>query len=907
MTLLPGTRFGSYEILAKLGEGGMGLVYRARDLRLDRDVALKLLPEPFLADRDRLARFEREAKLLAQLHHPNIASIFGLEESDGTRALVMELVDGPTLAERIAEGPMPLDEGLAIARQIAEALEEAHEKGIIHRDLKPANVKLTPDGKVKVLDFGLAKAFDPSASGISSSPSGVATMMDSPTLTAAGTQLGVILGTAAYMSPEQARGKPVDRRADIWAFGVLLHEMLTGRRLFSGETVSDTLAEVLKTDPDLAALPHGTPPAVERLLRRCLVRDPRHRLQSIGDARIELEGAQDPETVSGATAPAVAAPPPSRASRAWRSLPWAIAGAALVTLFATMLGLGRSEAPASATASSTLEAAMLPPRGTAFDLRPMSPGPAALSADGRFVAFSAQGEDRRSRLFVRELATGETKQLAGTEGAQYPFWSPDARWIAFFTQVDRTLKKVQATGGTPQTICSANNGKGGTWNGDDVILFAAGPGTPVSRVAAGGGEPQPVTHLGAAHVNSHRHPRFLPDGRHFLFLARAANPSESRVMVGSIDQDAERELFPGATQAEYASGHLLFVRESTLMAQPFDLDALSVRGAALPVAEGVIEQPNAAIGMFSASSTGLLAFHSGDTEVGQRLAHVDRSGAALSPLGEPAQYRGPEFAPDGRRLVVTKSGPSDPGGDLWIVDLARDSWTRFTIDPAEDINPVWSRDGSRIFFANNREGPHSVYGKSLAGRGEAERIYSGPTMTIPASASPDGRTLLILQAGKSDDFDPWILDLATRQASPLPVRLGSGTRARFSPDGRWIAYESDASGPFEIFLVPFPGPGRQIQASSGGGVNPYWRSDGREIVFEDREGRVWATPVETEEETIRVGSPKLLFQAPPPERNASELAASPDHDRFVYVVPGVLGADNELHLVVNWPARLAVR
>jgi len=587
----------------------MGEVWRATDSKLGREVALKVLPEEFASDPDRYARFEREAKVLASLNHPNIAHLYGLESVSGTGTgadsdagtqvhfLVMELVEGEDLSERIARGAIPVDEAIPIALQITEALEAAHEQGIVHRDLKPANIKLRADGTVKVLDFGLAKAWQPESSDPSTSLS--------PTLTSPRTVEGMILGTAAYMAPEQAAGKPVDRRADIWAFGVVLWEILTGAKLFDGETTSHILASVLKDDPELSALPDDVPKRLTHLIGRCLRQKPSRRLQAIGDARVELQEILEQPQVE--IDPSVADEPNAVASKSRLAfLPWVVtAGLAIA------LGVGLLR-PAPDRESTVIEAVIPAPAGTAFDIRTIAPGAARLSPDGSKLVFAAQGEDRATRLWVHEISTGKARVLEDTKGAHYPFWSPDSRRVGFFTQSDRALKTINAGGGPAMTVCEAVFGKGGTWSSDGHILFAPGWATPIHRVSEDGGTSQAITSIDSEIHNSHRHPRMLPDGRRYLFLARGGNSSDSGVMLGSLEEDEPQKIMHSDSQAEYVAGHLLFVREGSLMARPVDPQSLEFTGPARSLAEGVISELGAAVALFSATSGGLLSYHIGD-------------------------------------------------------------------------------------------------------------------------------------------------------------------------------------------------------------------------------------------------------------------------------------------------------
>jgi Tol biopolymer transport system component len=889
----PGSRLGHYAIVAPLGAGGMGEVFRATDTRLGRDVALKRLPEAFASDPERLARFEREAKLLAALSHPNVATLFGLEQIEGQRVLAMELVPGEDLAERLRRGPLPVEEALRAGRQIAEALEAAHEKGIVHRDLKPANIKLVPDGSVKVLDFGLAKAWSGDDATTGREPG----LSQSPTLAHTGTAAGVILGTAAYMSPEQARGKAVDRRADIWAFGVVLFEMLSGRRLFDGDTVSDVLAAVLTREPDFAALPPGTPASVSDLLHRCLVREPRNRLQSIGDARIALQDAE----LTGASL-RLSGVARSQAAAAGRSLflsrlPWAVALALAVALVVVW----RRPLPAPDVISATIPA----PPGTGFDVRGRGPGPAALSPDGSRVAFAAQERDRATQLYVRALVDGRVTGYPGSEGAQFPFWSPDGRWIAFFSRSDGTLKRVPVEGGAPLTICRSLNGKGGSWGRDDVIVLAPSAGTALFRVPAAGGEPQPVTQL-SDRFNSHRHPRFLPDGRRFLFLARAPR-DENAVFLGSLDGTPPREVLRSVGQAEYASGQLVFVRESVLMAQPFDLARGAVTGEARPLADGVMEIKAAAFAAFSTSATGRIVFHSGETQAAVRIELRDRKGTVVETVGPPGFYRSPTFSPDGRRIATGgyAAGSSD-NYDVWLFERGRESATRLTSEPTEETEGAWTPDGRTIYYATNPNGPHDIYRKSVGGSGQAEPVVVAPGLQKPSSVSPDGRYLLF-NSEENERNVMKLLDLGSGRVQALregPFSSGYGV---VSPDGRWLAFESDETGHEEVFVTTFPQPGRTWAVSTDGGRYPAWRADGREIVYAALDGRVMAVTLTMGTEGIQVGTAIELFRTVAPQRDYPDWHMSPDGQRFAVVPTGVLEARNELRLIVNWPARLGSR
>jgi serine/threonine protein kinase len=663
----------------------MGEVYKARDTRLGRDVAIKVLPSSFAEEPERLARFRREAQILASLNHPNIAAIYGLEESDGRVALAMEFVPGEDLAERLRKGPIPFEEALAIARQIAEALEEAHEKGIVHRDLKPANVKLTPDGKVKVLDFGLAKALEGDSP--ASEPSG---LTRSPTRSRQMTEAGMILGTAAYMSPEQARGKAVDKKTDIWAFGVVLFEMLTGKQLFEGETASDVLAAVLTRQPDWAVLPPAAQGHVRALLHRCLERNPKQRLHDIADARIELA---EEETAL----PTMPRDAPARRATAW--LPWSVALLSIAaSVFWAVLG-GRSREDAS----RPLKLAVLPPSGLA------SSGHIDLSADGRQIVFTAAGTDGRPRLYVRSLDSLEARPLPGTEGADAPFFSPNGLSIGFFA--DKKLKRVDLAGGPARELAEAPEHRGGSWGSKDIIVFAPEGGGPIFKVPASGGAAVPVMKLDAAAQEvSHRWPRFLPDGKRFLFMSRKPKPpSHLAIEVGSVDGGARTRLVDSSSGGAFARGRLYFVRETTLLAQALDSRTLSLSGDPVPVAEDVWRNPiTDGLTAFSVASDGTVAYRLGGVARSQ-LTWLDRKGEQLGTVGSPATFGDVDLSPDGSRLLVDVVDLARDMSGLFVLDAATGMTTRVSFGTGNQAGGRYSPDGRSIVFSWDARGAFDLY------------------------------------------------------------------------------------------------------------------------------------------------------------------------------------------------------
>jgi len=817
----------------------MGQVWRATDTTLGRQVAIKILPDAFAANQERLARFEREAKTLASLNHPNIATIYGFEKSAGLHALVMELVDGDDLSQRIARGAIPIDEALPIARQIADALEAAHEHGVIHRDLKPANIKVRSDGTVKVLDFGLAKALDTTGAmlpGISQSPTFTTPAM---------TEAGMILGTAAYMSPEQAKGRPVDKRTDIWAFGCVLYEALTMQRAFGGATVAEVLAVILEREPDWSLLPAATPAGVRRLLRRCLAKEPKRRLHDIADARIEIDDAlagwQDE-----AHAAAVAPPPSPARSRL------AIASALALT------------ALVAAASGAWWARASLPLREVRMELTtpPTSDSSVAVSPDGRTVIFVGRTAGR-SKLWLRTLDSATARPLAGTDRGTRPFWSPDGKSIGFFADVN--LKRMDIDGGSVKTLLSsAVVALGGTWNAEGTILYGDNPGGPILRTSASGADPAPVTTIGLPEQRGHSFPEFLPDGRHFLYFVTGA-PDSRGVYVGTLDSPETHRLFDAESHAVYAAatGHLLFVREGHLLAQRFDVDRLVVEGSPFPISDQVAGSTTV-----SASPAGAIAFRTPPEDRGQRqLAWVDRSGRETDKVVYPDNsVLGPALSPDGQRIAVYRF--LNDNMDIWAYETRRRSWERITFDPGDDIFPLWARDGASVIFGGVRKGQGrlgmvDLYQTAVDGSQRGETLLlSTPDGKFPMDLSPDGRVLLYSMLVPNRGWDIWALPLQGER-KPFEVAQTEFNEGlpQFSPDGKWIAYQSNKTGQYEVYLRPFPGPGADTRVSTEGGTQPSWNANSKEVFYIGADDRLMSVPVRfsPDHTSIEVGAPVGLF------------------------------------------------
>jgi eukaryotic-like serine/threonine-protein kinase len=832
MTSFVGRQLGPYAIQSPLGAGGMGEVYRARDSKLGRDVAIKILPPSFAANPERLVRFDREARVLASLNHPHIGALYGLENVDGIPALVMELVEGEDLAQRLARGPIPLAEALPMATQIADALEAAHDKGIVHRDLKPANIKITPEGIVKVLDFGLAKP----GSGGSGGPGGAGAqnLTNSPTMVT-GTREGVILGTAAYMSPEQARGKVVDKRTDIWAFGCVLYEMLTGRAPFPGETLSDTIAAILEREPPWAALPAATPAGIRQLLMRCLAKDPRRRLHDIADARLELDQAQSEPAGDADAGPG---PPRNRERFLWAAL-------ALATLIGGV-AVVRALRPVPLAPEMRLEIS------TPTTSDPIS---FAMAPDGRRLAFVASG-DGPPRLWVRPLDATTAQPLAGTEGASHPFWSPDGSALGFFA--DGKLKRIDATGGLPRTLASAQGSRGGTWNRDGTILFAPNKG-PIHRVPSSGGEIVAVTTIDPPRQVSHRFPEFLPDGRKFLFFVEGS-PETQGIYLGALDSSRTQRLTAADAAGAYlAPGWLLFLRQGTLVARSLDSTRGELTGDPIPVAAPVGLDALLFASALSASGTGIVAYRSGG--VGRRqLTWFDRTGKLLGTLGAPDENGlvAPSLSPDGRRVVAHRTAQNNT--DIWIFDPART--TRFTFDASRDLFPIWSPDGMHVAFDSNRTGYRHFYQKRSDLAGTEMPLLEGPEEKVLNDWSPDGRFLLYTTpSDPKTGADIWYLPLSGDRQPVAFLRTSSDERAgQFSPDGHWVAYHSNESGSYEIYVRPFPGPGGQWQVSTSGGIQARWSPEGKQLYYIAPDGKLMSSSITVNGAAVEPGVPVALFQ-----------------------------------------------
>ena len=860
MALAPGDLIGPYSVTAPIGKGGMGEVWKAHDTRLGRDVAIKVLPAALSQEADRRARFEREARVLASLNHSNIASIYGIEDVSGEAghsvlALVMEFVEGETLADRLARGALPYDEAIPLAHQIADALDAAHEKGIIHRDLKPANIMVTPAGKAKVLDFGLAKALEgePAATDIS----------QSPTLSRAVTQQGLILGTAAYMSPEQVQGKAMDHRTDVWSFGVVLYELLTGRRPFSGDTVQGTLASILRDEPDWQAVPEKA----RRLLRLCLEKDPRRRLRDIGDMRLLLE--DSPSTSA-----------PSRWSR------W-IAGGSIALATVALIAWWTATRPSNETQ---------PLVRFDIDLDQGSPstyfyGPnAVLSPDGTRMVFVAEGPDGMPHLYARRLDERASVELPGTEGAHSPFVSTDGRWVGFFAQ--GRLKRIALDGGTALPIVEVANPRGGSWEGDGSIVLSLGSTNRLGRIAPSGGEMQVLTEFRPGET-THRWPQVLPDGKGVLFTAsaNAVGFDAGSVMAVRPGERLGTLLVKGGSHARYlASGHLVYFRGGTLFAQKFDIDRLETDGREVPVLEDVAYSNLNGGAQFDVSLTGAAIYTSAAGGLGQMSINwMDASGETTPLLARPGLYLWPRLSPDGQRLALTTVQGANLSNAVY--DRARDTLTPLAFESHVASAPMWTADGRTILFRS--EGGMSWIRSD--GASTAQALTRSQYIQYPWSIHPDGKRLAFFEQGPPSGFQMWTLPLDTSNGGlkaagppePFVVTPMVTFHPAFSPDGRWIAYDSNESGRFEVHVRPFPpGSGGSWIVSAGGGSLPAWSSNGRELFYKTFDQHLMVVPYTTTADSFVADKPRLWSATPLADTGTyPNYDVAPDGRRLVVLMP----------------------
>ncbi|MFZ2490555.1 MAG: protein kinase [Thermoanaerobaculia bacterium] len=819
MTLAAGSRLGPYEIAAPLGAGGMGEVWRAKDTRLDRDVAIKILPPDFAANVQLKIRFEREAKMISQLNHPNVCTLFDVGRHDETDFLVMELIEGESLADRLLKGPLPIDLVLRHGAEIASALDAAHRQGIVHRDLKPGNVMLTKSG-AKLLDFGLAKSGP-----LMMSASSATQHADNPTEHKPLTEQGTILGTFQYMAPEQLEGQEADARTDIFAFGAVLYEMATGRRAFQGKNKTSLIAAIVSSTPtpvsDHAPL---TPPALDHVIRKCLAKDPEDRWQSIHDVADQLRWIGEAGSRAGEAAPVLA----KRKTKL--RLAWALHAATALAAIGATLGVVQLLKPQPRVVRSSL----LPPGVAKFD--PLS-GAMALSPDGRRMAFVARTDDGKSMLWVRPLAAASAQPLAGTEEANFPFWSPDSRFIAFFS--NGKLRKIDAAGGPPQALCDAASGRGGTWNASGTILFTPSATDPISRVPSAGGTAVAVTAFDVkAGDVSHRYPDFLPDGIHFLFLVESRGDATGTddgfaIWVGSLESKEKKRLVATNSSARYSrSGHILFLRDRTLVAQPFDAKSRTLEGEAVPVAENLTRTTRWET-TFSVSATGLLAYQAGLATEHSQPALLDRDGKELRLAGKPADYRNVALSRDGKRIAVAIADSKTLNSDIWVIDSERGTSTRITFDPEDDFSPTWSADDRYVYFTSHRQGKGDVFRKASSGIGTDELVFADPDWTILMSFSQDGRTaaLITLNSSGKTNWDLSLMDMEEKKITPFLQTPFNELFPSLSPDGRWIAYHSNESGRLEVYVQRLDGEGGKWQISTDGGMRPRWSRNGGELVF----------------------------------------------------------------------------
>jgi serine/threonine protein kinase len=879
-----------YKILEKLGEGGMGVVYKARDTKLDRFVALKFLPPHLAASEQDKARFIQEAKSASALNHPNVCTIHDIQEHDEQLFIVMEFVDGQTLREK--KGTISFKQAIEIGIQIADGLAAAHEKGIVHRDVKPENIMIRKDGIAQIMDFGLAKL------------KGVSRL----------TKEGSTVGTAGYMSPEQVQGQDADHRSDIFSMGVLLYELFTGELPFKGVHETAVSYEIVNVDPaPMSAVKPEIDPSLDAIVLGCLEKDVNERTQSVKQVSVDLKRFKresSRQRVSRITAVRHAYIPPSgesvessqslAASPIRRYIPWLAATVCFVSLGIVGIMFFRN----SPNEGHTIRSVISPPEKASFYFFGNTSGPPTISPNGKRIAFVARDSSDKRRLYVRWLDALDAQPLAGTEGAVHPFWSPDNQFIGFVAE--GKLKKIDASGGPPITICNAGDSRGSTWSTQGMIVFSPGAGVPLFVVSASGGTPTLITNLDSMRKETtHRWPFFLPDGQHFLYFARTvatgAQGEGDAICVASLDRKVHKILLNASSNAVYASGNLLFVRGNSLIAQRFNIHSLELEGEATAIVQGIAYDPSIHRGLFSASENGLLVYQTGNVQIGSKLSLVDRSGKALGVVGDIGEYLGFRISPDGQRIALSVFDQKSRNNDVWIYEISRGLKTRFTFDPAAELNPVWSTDGNRIVFSSSRKGKIDLYIKSSSGAASEEALLESGEDKNPTDWSYGGNFLAYtVNAGPKTQSDIWILSLnGDRKAIPfLQTEFYEG-EARFSPDGHWIAYTSNESGQAEVYLRPYPGPGGRWQVSTAGGFTPSWRRDGREIYYISNDSKLMTAEIALKGSTVEVSSVHPLF-----EMRGVNYDVMADGKRFILNVPVETQLSSPLTLVVNWDTEL---
>jgi eukaryotic-like serine/threonine-protein kinase len=903
--LTTGTKLGPYEITGSLGAGGMGEVYRARDTRLGRDVAVKVLPAHLSSNLDLKQRLEREAKAISSLNHPHICTLHDIGSQDGIDFLVMEHLEGETLADRLQKGALPLGEALQIGIQIADALDKAHTRGIVHRDLKPANIMLTKLG-TKLMDFGLAKP----APGVAAASSLGPFTPTTPTMSVAAlsgdasplTQKGTVVGTFQYMAPEVLQGAEADGRSDIFSFGCVLYEMIAGRRAFEGKSQFSVLGAILDHEPErISAVRPSSPARLDETARRCLAKNPEQRYGCMHDVKIQLEALAESSTTPVTSGAATSGTSNSR-------MAWLVAGIAVLVA----LGTGAAYVFHSPKPAMVVRSSILPPAGTAFvTMLPWS-GPPVLSPDGTLLAFTARDEKAKTLLYVRPLNSMTALPLSGTDDAIYPFWSPDSREIGFFA--GGKMKKVSATGGPPQTICDSTNARGGAWSSNGTIIFTPSTTMPLMNVSSAGGTPQPASKLDLAKgENSHRWPSFLPDGKHFLFWARSSKgPHENLVYLGELGSLQTKVLMKSDSIAVYASSHLLFLRDQSLMAQPFDLGRMELGGDPAPVAEQVGLNGATARPLFTVSQTGVLLYQGGDSTGAWNLLWSDREGKQLGFAAQADRYVAPALSRDDSRLAVMIFNGVYGVGDIWVLDLTRGTRTRLTFGdqagPSNQNTPVWTPDGKTIVYSSSEKGGQHIYAKAADGSGSERVVLENPDdIEYPDSFSPDGRYLVYERKVTKTDtgLHLWVLPMFG-DGKPFPiVQTAFEERAgQVSPDGKWLAYRNNETGRSEVYITAFPGGGAKWQVSTNGGGAPKWRKDGKELYFLDPSENITAVDVNASGNAVSLGIPHVLFRALDIQPEYGPYDVTGDGKKFLLNSGNVKEGSAPFTLVQNWPAEL---